>query len=201
MGVRARNFSKFPDPSKKHHQSPNSSKIRVKPPQRCQSKKVLLRECGSDKPKHSRKLAGGAEFRPKRIFFGWVPNQQNRSPTNEMGPSPPAPPPQKKNGHIPGPRDTWGPKQGSLGPHLACNQIWSAAISPRANPKTGRIHFGFFGPFQAPNGVAKFPPESPPEKTPVETPNVVRVRKLHNATAVQPSQKTSENSPLAPSYS
>ena len=56
------------------------------------------------------------------FFGGWVPNRQNRSPTDETAPSAP------QNGHIPGPRDTWDPKQGSLGPHLACKQLWSGGI-------------------------------------------------------------------------
>ena len=56
------------------------------------------------------------------FFVGWVPNRQNRSLTDEMASSPP------QNDHIPGPRDTWDPKQGSLGPHLACKHLWSGGI-------------------------------------------------------------------------
>ena len=65
--------------------------------------------------------------------------------TDRTGPQltkrPPAPP---RNGHTPGPRDTWNPKQGSLGPHLARKQIWSAGVSLRTAPKTGKIHFLVF---------------------------------------------------------
>ena len=55
-----------------------------------------------------------------------------------MAPSPP------QNGHISGPRDTWDPEQGSLGPHLACDQN----LVGRENP-----FFGIFGPFWAPDGL------------------------------------------------
>ena len=71
-------------------------------------------------------------------------------------------PPPKKNGHNLGPRDTWDPKQGPLGPHLACDQTWSAGVSPRTAPKTGKGHlFGVLGPFRAPGGREVFlrPPD------------------------------------------
>ena len=71
----------------------------------------------------------------KEIFVGWVPDRQNESPTDKMAPSAP------KNGHIPGPRDAWDPKQGSVGPHSACIQICLTGVSPRTAPKTGKIHF------------------------------------------------------------
>ena len=74
-------------------------------------------------------------LRPKRCFVGWVPNRQNRSPTDATAPAPP------RNGRIPGPMDTWDPKQCSLAPHLARKQIWSAGVSPRTAPKTGKMHF------------------------------------------------------------
>ena len=90
------------------------SKNSGEPPQRCQSKKIVQHERGSDEPKHSR----WRRVTAKKNFVGWVPNRQNRSPTNKMAPSTPP------NGHIPGPRDTSDPKQGSLGPHLARKQIW-----------------------------------------------------------------------------
>ena len=125
-----RNFSKCPNP-------PKTSKSR-ETTLRLQSKKVAQRERAPDEPKKIRKLAGGTELRPKKFSVGWVPNRQNRSPTDEMAPSPPP------NGHIPGPRDTWGPKQGTVGPHLACDQIWPAAVSSRMAPKTGKIHFLVF---------------------------------------------------------
>ena len=67
---------------------------------------------------------------------------------------PPAPPQKRQN---PGPRETWDPKQGPVGPHLACNQIWSAGVSSGTAPKTGKIDLlAFFGPFRAPNGAANF---------------------------------------------
>ena len=72
----------------------------------------------------------------KTVFFvGWVPNRQNQSPTDEMAPAP------LQNTHLPSPKDTWDPKQGSVGPHLACDQIWSAGISSKTAPNTGKIHF------------------------------------------------------------
>ena len=39
------------------------------------------------------------------------------------------------------PRGTWKPTWDSLGPYSACDQIWSAGVSPRMAPKTGKIHF------------------------------------------------------------
>ena len=70
-----------------------------------------------------------------------------------------------KTGHISGPRVTWDPKQGSLGPHLACDQIWSAGVSPRTTPKTGKIHFWAFSARFMPWAAAKFlqVPQTPPK--------------------------------------
>ena len=103
-----------------------------------------------------------------------------------------------QNGHILGPRDTRDPKQGSLGPHSACDQIWSAGDSPRADPKTRKIHFLAFWA----RGVAKFlpGPQKPVnreflKKTWVEPPNVVKVRKLRNVNAVPMSQKKVQKIP------
>ena len=59
----------------------------------------------------------------------------------------------------------WDPKQGSLGPHLACDQIWSAGVSPRTTPKTGKIHFWAFSARFMPWAAAKFlqVPQTPPK--------------------------------------
>ena len=141
-------------------------------------------------------------FFGSNFFVSWVPNQQNRSPTDKTVPSPP------KNGHISGPRVTWDPKQGSLGPHIACDQIWWAGVAPRPAPKTGKLHFWAFLARVGPQtGSRNYPPRPPKtsksrvsRKTRVEPPNVVRLRKLRTATAVQLSQKLPENSPVAPSY-
>ena len=132
-----------------------SRKTPVKPPQHRQSKKVAQRERGSYELKHSRKTARWRRVTAGRFFVGWVPDRQNRSPTDETAPSPP------KNGHISGPRVTWDPKQGSLAPHLACNQIWSAGVSPGTAPKTGKSTFRPFGPFRPPGGRKITP--SPPD--------------------------------------
>ena len=88
------------------------------------------------------------------IVFGPETLLSVGSLTNKTGPQPtkwPLAPPQ--NGHILGPRDTWDPKQGSLYPCLACDQMWSAGVSPRTAPKTGKIHFlGVFSLFCALGG-------------------------------------------------
>ena len=62
--------------------------------------------------------------------------------TDKTSPQPTKwPPAPQKNAHISGPRDTWVPKQGSLGLHLAYDQIWSAGVSPRTAIKSGKIQF------------------------------------------------------------
>ena len=79
-------------------------------------------------------------------------------------------PPPPPNGHILGPRDTWDPKQGLLGPHVACDQIRWAGISPRTAPNIGKIHFfGVFGPLWAPGGRKISPsPADPPKSNKVQ---------------------------------
>ena len=99
-----------------------------------QSKKVAQRERGSDE-KFPNKTHVAPSYFQNSFLVGWVSTRQNRSPTEEMAPSAP------QNGHTPGPRDTWDPTQGLLGPHLACKQIWSVGVSPRTAAKTGKIHF------------------------------------------------------------
>ena len=135
--------------------SKNSGEI----PQRCQRKKVALHERRSGEPKKSRKILGGTELRPERTFVTWVPNQQNWSPIDEMTPSAP------QNGHILGPKGTWDPTQGSLGPHLGCDQIWSAGISPRTAPKTRKIRYLDFWPILGPGRPQKFSKSPGPPKT------------------------------------
>ena len=68
VSVGARNFSGRPDPSKNQENAifpKNSGETR----QRRQSKKFAQRGRGSDEPKRSQKLPGGAELRPKRFFL------------------------------------------------------------------------------------------------------------------------------------
>ena len=151
-------------------------------------KKAAQCERGCDEPPLARKLPGGAELRPKQSFVGWVPNQQNRSPTDGMAPG------ALQSARILGPRDMGEPKQASLGPHLACGQIGSAGVSPRTARQTKKIHFLAFLVRFGPRGAAKFlqvpqTPQTPVnrkfrEKTWVEPPNVVRVRKLCNPSFV-----------------
>ena len=138
-----------------------------------------------------------------RFFVGWVPNRQNRSPTDEMAPSPP------QSARISHPSDTWDPKQGSLGPHSACNQIWAAGISPRTAPRPGKATFWRFWPVAGPERAAKISPSlpdplkpanrgfRPQEAKPLE---VAVVRKLRNGLPLPMSQKLPEKSPAASSY-
>ena len=128
-------------------------------PQHCHSKKVAQRKRGSDEPKISQKLPGGVEVRPKQFFVGWVPNRQNRSPTDEMAPS------ALQNGHIPGPRDKWDPKQGSLGPHLACKR--RGASSPERPPRPGKSTFWRFCPFSGPKRGREISLSPPDPRKPV----------------------------------
>ena len=182
MSVGARNWSKCPDPSR-NQQIAIFSKNSSETPQRRQSKKVAQHERGSDEPNHPRKLPGGAELRPKRFFVGWVPDRQNRSPTKETAPSP------HPNGHILGPRDTWDPKQGSLGPHFARKQISSAGVQNGPQDRENPL-FGVFAPFQAQNR-AKFLPKVPQTpKKPVHRDFLEKIGRNHPTSAEQESCAT-----------
>ena len=120
--------------------------------QRCQSRKVAQHGRGSDEPK----LPGGAELRPKWFFVGSVPTLHSGSPTGEMVPRHP------QSTRILGPRDTQEPKQGSVGPHSACDHIWSPGVSPRTAPKTGKTHFlAFLVRFRPRTGPRNFSPRPP----------------------------------------
>ena len=116
--VGAQNFSKYPDPSK-NQQIAISRNTQVKPPNIVRVRQLR----NTNAVPMSQNIPGNSPVAPSYggngFFVGWVPNRQNRSATDEMAPSAP------RNGHIPGPRITWDPKQGSLGPHLACKQLWS----------------------------------------------------------------------------
>ena len=77
-----------------------------------------------------------------------------RSLTDKTRPQPTKwPPAAPLSARISGPRDTWDPKQGSLGPHSACKQISSA----RTAAKTGKIHLLVF--------LARFGPRTGPRKS------------------------------------
>ena len=78
-------------------------------------------------------------------------------PSSALQPPPPPPRSATKWPLIPpqtptpwGRRGTWVPTWDSLGLNSACDQIWSAAVSPRTAPKTGKIYFfRASGPFRA----------------------------------------------------
>ena len=175
---RPRNFSIPQKP-------PKISKSRKTGVKRRQSKKVAQRKRGYDEQNRPENWPVAPSYR-QNGFVGWVPNRQNRSPTDETAPSPtPKRPYLGSQGHV-------GPQ--TLGPHVACDQIWSAGVSPRADPKTGKIHLwaflARFGPQAGWQNFSKSP--RPPKtsksrisrKTRLEPPNVFRLRKLRNATAV-----------------
>ena len=144
MSVGARNFSQCPDPSKNQYIA-IFSKNSGETPQRCQSKKVAQRERGSDEPKNSRKLTSGAELRPKWFFLSvWSLKDRTGPQLTKWPLIPPQTPIYRA------PRGTWEPTWDSLGPYSACDQIWSAGVSPRMAPKTGKINFfRVCGPFWA----------------------------------------------------
>ena len=84
-------------------------------------------------------------------------------PTHDnMAPRPP------QSARISDPRGTSDPKRGSLRPQLASDKIWSAGVSPRTAPKTGKIHFfSVFGPFRALCGrEISLSPQDPKTSTP-----------------------------------
>ena len=105
----------------------------------------------------------------------------------------------------------WGPEDQVGNKALyQSDKIWSAGVSPRVDPRTEKIQFWVFlarfGPRTGPQNFPKSP--RPPQtsksrisrKTWVEPPNVVKLRKLRNATAVQLSLNFPGNFPVAPSY-
>ena len=125
-------------------------------------------------------------------MLGSLTEKTGPRPTKCPPPSPP------KDGHTSGPRDTWDPKQGSSGPHLACTQIWSPGVSPRTAPNTGKIHFfGVFGPFRAPGG--REIPQDPqnPSKSSIAAAGGRTIEsakyKLRNANAVPMGQMFTED--------
>ena len=152
--------------------------------------KVAQRERGSDEPKIS---LVAPSYGQNVFFVGWVPNRQDRSPTDEMACSAP------RNGHISGPRDTWDPKQGSPGPHLAENgpqyrensAFWR--FCPVSGPKRGCE--SSLSPPDPPKPVNR--ELRPQEAEPLE---VAVAQKLRNAYAFPMGQNFPENSLVAPSY-
>ena len=91
-------------------------------------------------------------FRVRKLCVGWVPNLQNRAPSDETVPNPPP------NGHVSGPRVPWDPKRGSLRPH----QIWSVGDFAQNSPQNRENQpLGVFGPFWAPGGrkISLSPPD------------------------------------------
>ena len=72
--------------------------------------------------------------------------------TEKTGPQPTTrPQPTPKRPYL-GSQGHRGPQKGSLGPHLQCDQIWSVGVSPRADPRTGKIHLLVF--------LARFEPQT-----------------------------------------
>ena len=130
--------------------------------------------------------------------------------TNKTGPQPtkwPPAPPKKRpylgsQGHV-GPLTGFTGSAFSMRSNLVGGRFAQSGPQDRETPLSGA-----FGPFRALGGrdISLSPR---PQKTSksrisrknrVEPPNVVGVRKLRTATAVQLSQKFPENSPVAPSY-
>ena len=107
------------------------------------------------------------------FFVTWVPNRQNQSPTDEIAPSAP------QNGHTSGPRDAWDPKQGSTGPHLAYDQLWSMGVSPR----TAFLACSGPNPLKLPE-THKNPPNRELRPQEAEPSKVQNIRKLCNTKAV-----------------
>ena len=109
-----------------------------------------------------RPVAGGTELRPKQFFVCWVPNQQNRSPTYETAPSPPL---KMAIPQAPGPRDTWDPKQGSVGPHLIKFGRW--VFRPERPPRPGKSTLWRFWPILGPEWGGKISLSPPDTQKPV----------------------------------
>ena len=157
MSVGARNFPKCPRPLQKPVNRQFLEKKLGKPPNVVRARKL----CDANVLPMSLKIPENWPVAPsyrQNGFVGWVPNRQNRSPTDETAPSPtPKRPYLGSQGHV-------GPQ--TLGPHVACDQIWSAGVSPRADPKTGKIHFlVFLARFGAQTGPQNFSQSPRPAKT------------------------------------
>ena len=93
------------------------------------------------------------------MSVGPLPDKSGPQPTER----PPAAP---QNGHMSGPWVIWNPKQGSLGPHIACDQIRSAGAfaqnSPQARENPIWVFLACFGPRAATKflQVPKTPPKT-----------------------------------------
>ena len=146
-----------PDPSKNQQTANFSGETN----QRRRSKKVAQRERGSDELKNPRKLASGAELGPKRFVVGWVPNRQNRSPTDETAPSlPPKRPYLGTQGHV-------GPQTGFTGSAFSMRSNLIGRRFPQNGPQDRENPLlGFFDRFWAPNGP-KFSLSPPDPQKPV----------------------------------
>ena len=133
---------------------------------------------------------------PNFLSDGSLANKTGPQPTK----CPPAPP---QSGHNLGPRDTWDPKQGSPGPHLACDQIGLAPFHPERPPRPGTSTFSASLVRLGPQAAVKFPqtPQNPVNRKlgPQEAATIesAKYTKLRNANAVPMGQNVPENSPVA----
>ena len=87
------------------------------------------------------------------FFVGGVTNRQNRSPIDEMAPSPP------QRARISDPRDTWDPKQASFTGSAFCmqtNLVSGRVVQNGPQDRENRV-FGVFGPFRALNEISPDP--------------------------------------------